>query len=303
MLIEGGKDATRAKTDPVVEGSEASFMADVIEASREVPVIVDFWAQWCGPCRTLGPALEAAVRAQNGRVRMVKIDVDRNQRLAQQMRIQSIPAVFAFIDGRPVDGFMGAQPPAQIRQFVERIVAMAGTGDGLEQALAAAEAMLEEGAAADAAQTFAAILEEEPGNPRALAGLARAHLALGDTARAGQILGMVPAEKRNDRHVVAAQAELDLLNQGAEAGEIGELRARVARDPADLGAKFDLAVALAGNRRAEEAIELLLEIIRRDRDWNEGAAKTQLFKLFDMLGPSHPLTLKGRRRLSSVLFA
>ncbi|HEU0220736.1 MAG TPA: co-chaperone YbbN [Paracoccaceae bacterium] len=296
---EGGA----AAADFVKEGSEASFVADVIEASREVPVIVDFWATWCGPCKTLGPALEAAVRAQRGKVRMVKIDVDRNQRIAAQMRIQSIPAVYAFVDGRPVDGFMGALPQSQVKEFVERIAGMGHAAASLDEALQVAEEMLAEGAVADAAQTFAAILAEERENVRAIAGLARAHVAASEIERARQVLAMVPAAKAGDPAVLAAKAEIELAEQSAEAGEVGELRAWVEKHPDDLQARFDLALALIGARRIEEAMEALLEIFRRDREWKDGAAKAQLFKLFDMLGPKDPLTLKGRRRLSSMIFA
>jgi len=288
--------------DLVKDGSEASFMADVIEASAETPVIVDFWAPWCGPCKTLGPALEKAVTEARGKVRMVKIDVDRNQMLASQMRIQSIPAVFAFVGGQPVDGFMGAQSPAQIKAFVERIIAMGGGNAGLEEALAMAEEMLAEGAAADAAQTFAAILAEEEGNPAAIAGLARAHLALGDLDQARGILGLVPADKAGDAAILAARAQIDLAEASAGAGEAGALEAALARNPDDHQARFDLALALIGAGDHAGAIEALLELFRRDRDWNEGAARTQLFKLFDSLGPKSELAQKGRRKLSSMIF-
>jgi putative thioredoxin len=292
-----------AQPDPVMDSSEAGFANDVIEASRTVPVIVDFWATWCGPCKTLGPSIEAAVRAQRGKVRLVKIDVDKNQRISQQMRIQSIPAVYAFVDGRPVDGFMGALPPGQVKEFVERVAGMGPAAESLDEALAAADAMLAEGAVADAAQTFAAILAEEPGNAHAIAGLARSHVAAGDTARAEQVLAMVPKEKSSDPAVLAARAAIDLAVAGSEAGDVRALRAAVEAEPGDLQARFDLATALAAARKNEEAIDLLLDLFRRDREWNEGAAKTQLFKLFDSLGPKHEAVLKGRRRLSSMIFA
>ena len=278
-------------------------MADVIEASREVPVIVDFWAPWCGPCKTLTPAIEKAVTEARGKVRLVKIDVDQNQMIAAQMRVQSIPAVFAFVNGQPVDGFLGAQPPAQIKAFVERLIASSGGNAGLEEALAMAEEMLSEGAVADAAQTFAAILAEEEGNPAALAGLARAHLALGDIERARDVLALAPKEKAADPALAAARAQVELAEASAGAGEAGELAARVARDPADLQARYDLAMALIGKGDTEGAIDALLEVFRRDREWNEGAAKTQLFKLFDSLGPKSEAAAKGRRRLSSMIFA
>lgn len=299
MQGQGGS----AQMDLIRDGSEQTFMADVIEASREVPVIVDFWAPWCGPCKTLGPAIEAAVRAERGKVRLVKIDVDKNQRIAAQMRIQSIPAVYAFVDGRPVDGFMGALPPGQVKEFVTRIAGMGGAAAGLEEALEAAEQMLAEGAVADAAQTFGAILQEEPESLRALAGLVRCYVAAGNVEQAEQLLAGVPAGKANDPHVLAAKAEIELARASSEAGEVGHLRALVEAEPANLQARFDLATALIGAKKTEEAVDQLLELFRRDREWNDGAAKAQLFKLFDLLGPKDPLTLKGRRRLSSMIFA
>ena len=290
-------------SDLVKDGNEASFMADVIEASMEVPVIVDFWAPWCGPCKTLGPALEQAVAAAKGKIRMVKVDVDQNQRLAAQLRVQSIPAVFAFYRGQPVDAFMGAQSPAQIKAFLDRLIAESGGNAGLEDALAMAEEMLEEGAVADAAQTFSAILVEDEGNPAALGGLARAHLALGEIDKAKAILGLAPKEKLNDPAILAARAQIELAGSGADAGEVAELAAEVERDPANHQARFDLADALYAKGDAEGAISQLLELFRRDREWNEGAAKTRLFTLFDSLGPKDPAVLKGRRSLSSMIFA
>ena len=288
---------------PIKDATEATFMADVVEASMEVPVIVDFWAPWCGPCKTLGPALEKALTEAKGKVRMVKIDVDQNQRIAAQMRVQSIPAVFAFVGGQPVDGFLGAQSPAQIKQFVERLVAMSGGNDGLVEALALAEEMLGEGAAADAAQTFSAILVEDEGNVAAIAGLARAHLALGEVERAREILALAPADKAGDSAILAARAQIDLAEMSAGAGETADLRAAVERNPDDLQARYDLAMALVGGGDNAGAIDALLELFRRDREWNEGAAKAQLFKIFDSLGPKSEEAQKGRRRLSSMIFA
>ena len=288
---------------PIKDATEATFMADVIEASMEVPVIVDFWAPWCGPCKTLGPALEKAVTEAKGKVRLVKVDVDQNQRIAAQMRVQSIPAVFAFVGGQPVDGFMGAQSPAQVKQFVERLIATSGGNAGLEEAVEAAEEMLAQGDAAGAAETFAAILQEEEGNVVAVAGLARAHLALGDTVRAREFLALAPMEKANDPALLAAQAQIDLAEASADAGEAGELEARLASDADDHQARYDLAMALIGKGDAAGAIDALLELFRRDREWNEGAAKAQLIKLFDSLGPRSEAAQKGRRRLSSLIFA
>ena len=291
------------QASPIKDGTEATFMADVIEASREVPVIVDFWAPWCGPCKTLGPALEKAVTEAKGKVRLVKIDVDQNQMIAAQLRVQSIPAVFAFVNGQPVDAFMGAQPPAAIKAFVERLIQMSGGNAGLEEALAAAEEMLAEGAAADVAQTFAAVLQEDEGNVAALSGLARAYLALGDTERAKGVLELAPKGKENDPAVAAARAQIELAEASAGAGETAELEAALARDPDDHRARFDLAMARVRKGDTEGAIEALLELFRRDREWNDGAAKAQLFKLFDSLGPRSEAAQKGRRRLSSMIFA
>lgn len=294
--------AASGNADLIKDSGEATFMEDVIEASREVPVIVDFWAPWCGPCKTLGPALEQAVREAKGKVRMVKVDVDQNQRIAAQMRVQSIPAVFGFVDGQPVDAFMGAQTPAQIKEFINKLVA-AGGGGGLDDALEAAEEMLEAGALADAVQTFAAILGEDEGNPRALGGMARAYLAMGDVAKARDILAMAPKDKASDPAITAVLAQIDLLEATADAGDESEILAALERNPEDHQARFDLALALVAKARNEEAIDTLLDLFRRDREWNDGAAKEQLFKIFDSLGPKSEVARTGRRRLSSMIFS
>jgi putative thioredoxin len=294
--------APAAKADLVKDATEATFMADVIDASAEVPVIVDFWAPWCGPCKTLGPALEAAVNAAGGKVKMVKVDIDRNQNIAAQMRIQSIPAVFAFVNGQPVDGFMGAQSPSEIKAFIEKVVAMGGGNDGLEEALTAADEMLDQGAVTDAAQTYAAVLGEDRENVRAIAGMARAHLALGDIDKAKAILDMAPEAKQHYVAITTVRAQIELTEAAAGAGDTAELQAAVDANPDDHQARFDLALALIGAGDAEGAIDALIEIFRRDREWNEGAAKEQLFKLFDSLGPKSVAAQKGRRRLSSMIF-
>ena len=292
------------RPSPIKDATEATFMADVIEASKEVPVIVDFWAPWCGPCKTLTPALEKAVTEAKGKVRLVKIDVDQNQRIAAQMRVQSIPAVFAFVGGQPVDGFMGAQSPAQIKAFVDRLIAMSGGNAGLEEALAAGRGDAGQGAAADAAQTFAAILAEDEGNVAALAGLARSYLALGELERAREILALAPKGKENDP-ALARGAGADRARRGERRRRRGGgARARRwSANPDDHQARYDLAMALVGKGDQEGAIDALLELFRRDREWNDGAAKTQLFKLFDSLGPKSEAAQKGRRRLSSMIFA
>ncbi len=286
----------------IKDATEASFMADVIEASQEVPVIVDFWAPWCGPCKTLGPALEAAVTAARGAVRMVKIDVDQNQAIAAQLRIQSIPTVYAFWQGRPVDAFQGALPASDLKKFVDKLAALAGDG-GLSEALEEAEQFLAEGAAADAAQVFAAILAQIPESAGALGGLARAQIALGQFDQAEALLANAPAEMTNAKEIEAARAQLALARQAADAGPVDDLRAQVAADPDNHQARFDLAQALYAKGDAEGAIDALLELFRRDRDWNEGAAKAQLFTIFDALKPTDPLVARGRRRLSSMIFA
>lgn len=303
MLELGGAAPNAAEL--IKDVSEATFMADVVEASNEVPVIVDFWAPWCGPCKTLGPALEAEVMAAKGAVKMVKVNVDENQMIAGQLRVQSIPTVFAFFQGQPIDAFQGALPPSEIKAFVAKVIEAAGgdTSGGLEEALEAAEAMLEEGAAVDAAQTFAAILGEDPENAQAFAGMARAQMALDDLDQAEAILNGVPVEISGDGAIEAAFAQLQLARQAADAGPVAELSAAVDANPDDLQARFDLAQALAANGQNDDAVDHLLDIFRRDREWNEGAAKTQLFTIFDALKPNDPIVLNGRRKLSSMIFA
>lgn len=304
----GVADATKApndlnKADLIKEGSEATFLQDVVEMSQTVPVIVDFWAPWCGPCKTLGPQLEAAVTAAKGKVRMVKIDVDRAPQLSQQLRIQSIPTVYAFFQGKPVDGFQGAVSGSEVKKFVEKLAAMNPEDGGLAEALEAAEAMLAEGAAADAAETFAAVLAEEPENAVAYGGLIRAHLAMGDLDKADEIAAAAPTQIATSPEVSAAKAQIELARQAANAGPEDLLRAAVQRDPADRQARFDLATALHAAGKVEEAVTTLLDLFKLDRDWNEGAAKTQLFIIFGALKPQDPIVLAGRRRLSSMIFA
>ena len=299
-MLELNPRAAAPAADPIKETTEAGFMADVVEASREVPVIVDFWAPWCGPCKTLGPMLEDAVRRAKGRVRMVKVDVDQAQGIAQQLRIQSIPTVYAFWQGQPVDGFQGALPQSEVDAFVDRVAAAGGDG-GLADALAAAEESLAQGAATDAAQIFAAIAQEDPANAAAYGGLVRAHLAMGEAARARQLLDAAPREVVGAPEIEAARAQVELAEQAASAGPVAELEARVEAEPSDHQARYDLATALIASGDAQGAVDHLLELFRRDREWSDGAAKAQLLTIFEAAGPKDPVALSGRRRLASMI--
>ncbi|MGB3148111.1 MAG: tetratricopeptide repeat protein [Paracoccaceae bacterium] len=304
MLEFGQQQSSAAAADMIKDVAEASFAKDVLEASKSVPVIVDFWAPWCGPCKTLGPALEAAVVAAKGKVRMAKINVDQNQTIAAQLRIQSIPTVYAFWQGKPVDGFQGAIGGAEIKAFVAKLAELAGGADGgLEEAVAAAEEMLAEGAIVDAADTFAAVLGEEPENAAAYGGLVRAHVALGNLDQAEGLLAAAPAAIAGAPPLEAARAQLELARQAANAGPVTELQAALAATPDDPQLRFDLALALHASGQVDQAVEELLELFRRDREWKDGAARSQLFTIFEALKPNDPIVLKGRRRLSSMIFA
>lgn len=302
ILFDGAQDAPQT-SDFIKDVTEADFMAEVVEASMQIPVIVDFWAPWCGPCKTLGPQLEAEVARHKGRVKMAKVNVDENQMIAGQLQVQSIPTVYAFFQGRPVDAFQGALPQSQIKQFVDKLIALGGDDGGLADALAAAEAMLDEGEHADAAETFAAIIGEEPENSAAWGGLIRAHLAGGDFAAAHAALSQVPPAILASSPIEAAKAKLQLAEQASHAGPLAQLRTAVEANPGDQQARLDLAQALLADNSTEEAIELLLESFRLDRDWNDGAVKAQLLTVFDSLKPTDPIAQKGRRKLSSLIFA
>ena len=302
-MIELGAQPPAA--DLIKDVSEANFMADVVELSKTVPVIVDFWADWCGPCKTLGPSLEAAVTKAKGAVRMAKVNVDENQMLASQLQVQSLPTVMAFWQGKPIDAFQGALPPSEVDAFLTRVIAASG-GDasgGLDEAIEAAEEMLTEGAATDAAETFAAILQEEPENARAYGGMIRAHIAMDDLDQAEAILNGAPAGISDTPELEAAHAQLELAKQAQNAGPVAELTAAVEANPDDPQARFDLAQALQANGDTQGAVDQLLDLFRRDRDWNDDAARKQLFTIFDALKPDDPIALNGRRKLSSLIFA
>ena len=285
--------------------SEATFMQDVIEASKEKPVIVDFWAPWCGPCKTLGPQLEEAVKAANGAVTMAKVNVDENQMIAGQMQVQSIPTVFAFANGQPVDGFQGAVSGSEIKAFVDRVVAANGgeVENGLDSAIKSAEQMLIEGDFEAAIETFSAILEEDSANLKSYVGLIKSHLALDDLDQAEAILNGAPIEISQSPEFESIHAQIELAKQAREAGPINDLVFLVEQKPDDHDARFKLAQALHGAGQIEEAVDQLLELFKRDREWNDGAAKSQLFIIFEALEPNNAIVLNGRRKLSSLIFA
>jgi len=298
--------AASVDADLIKDTTEATFMADVVEASQEVPVIVDFWAPWCGPCKTLGPQLEAAVRAAKGAVKMVKVDVDQAQMIAGQLQIQSIPTVYCFHKGQPIDGFQGAQPESEIKAFVDRCVKAGGgeaPGEQLQDAVDAAEEMLAEGAASDAAQTFEAILGEDPNHAGAYGGMVRAHIAMDALDQAEALLNGAPLEISKAPELEAAHAQLELARQAADAGPVADLTAAVEANANDHQARFDLAQALYAHGDVQGAVDQLLVLFGKDREWNDGGAKTQLFTIFDALKADDPIALNGRRKLSSMIFA
>jgi putative thioredoxin len=289
----------------IKEVSEATFMQDVVEASKERPVIVDFWAPWCGPCKTLGPQLEEAVKAANGAVTMAKVNVDENQAIAGQMQVQSIPSVFAFANGQPVDGFQGAVSASEIKAFVDRVVATNGgeVESGLDSAVASAEQMIDDGDFEAAIETFSAILEEDANNIKSYIGLIKCHIAVGDLDQAEAILNGTPLEISQSPEIEPVHAQIELAKQARDAGPINELALRIEKNPDDNDARFKLAQALYGAGQVEDAVDQLLELFKRDREWNDGAAKAQLFIIFEALEPNNEIVLNGRRKLSSLIFA
>ena len=287
----------------IKDSDTRTFMADVVEMSRKVPVIVDFWAPWCGPCKQLGPMLEKLVKQANGKVRLVKVNVDENQQLAGQMRVQSIPAVFAFVDGQPVDGFMGALPESQIKQFIDRLGTRGGMAEEIEAAVTAGREALARNDVAEAAQIFAQVLGVDREHAGAIAGLARCQIASGDLEQAKATLALVPPAKANDPEVVSAKAALELAQTPVDHGEIANLTRAIEANGDDHQARLDLAVALNAAGKKQEALDHLLHIVRRKRDWNEEAARKQLVKFFEAWGPKDEFTLQGRRKLSSILFS
>jgi len=297
-----GETSAAGPGELIKEGTDAGFGADVVEASREQPVIVDFWATWCGPCRTLGPSLERAVVAAKGKVKLVKIDIDKHPAVAQQLRVQSIPAVFAFVDGRPVDGFMGAVPESQIKQFIDRLVAShpGAAGDAVADMLAMARESLDLGDLGGAAQAYSQILQADPENLAALGGLARCYLLGGDAERAAEVAAMAPEGAKN-ADLESVRAALALAQ--AAPSETAEFERRLAADPDDHAARLELAKAFAGQGRFKEASDELLTIIERDREWNDEAARKQLLTVFEAAGHGSDVAKQGRRRLSSLIFS
>lgn len=303
----GGADVaapgTSAPSAYIKDSNIDTFAADVIDASREVPVIVDFWAPWCGPCKQLGPMLEKLVNEAKGAVRMVKVNIDENQEIARQLRIQSIPTVYAFKNGQPVDGFMGAVPESQLRAFIQQLTGGHAGHDHAEEVLAAADEAFAAGDVNMAAQAYAHVLQDEPGHPKAVAGLARCYLKTGDVERAKNTLQLVRPDGAADEAIRAVEAELKLREQAADTGDLDEFKRKLAADPNDHQARYDLALALDAKGDRESAMNELLDIVKRDRKWNDDAARKHLVTLFEALGPADPLTLAARRKLSSILFS
>lgn len=294
--------APSASADIIKDTTTQAFGKDVIEASRKALVIVDFWADWCGPCKQLTPIIEKVVRSYGGKVLLVKLNVDQHPAIAGQLRIQSLPTVYAFRDGRPLDGFMGAQPESAVKAFIDRLLGDSGQAE-VAEALAAGEQAIEAGDLQAAAEIFAAVLQDDGQNVQAIAGLAKCYLKSGDVERAEQTLALVPPEKRNAPQIASVTATIALSRKVEQAGSTAELEARLAANPKDHQSRYDLALALAARGDKEQAIQQLLEIFRRERQWNDEAARKQLVQFFEAWGPKDPMTIEGRRRLSSLMFS
>jgi putative thioredoxin len=304
MLENGGRVAAVAAPEGLIkETTTQGFMKDVIEESKRQPVLIDFWAPWCGPCKQLTPLLEKIVKNAKGAVKLVKMNIDDHPAIPGQMGIQSIPAVIAFVNGQPADGFMGALPESQILAFIDRVTKGKAGGNETAELIKSADVAIAEGDTQGAAEIYSHILEEDPANVPALAGLARCHVANNELEKAKQVLTQVPAAKQNDAALAAARAALEVAEQASSVGPIGELEQKVAANPLDHQARFDLAVALNAAGKRQEAVDRLMEIIRRDRKWNEDGARKQLVQLFEAWGPTDEATVAGRKTLSSVLFA
>ncbi|WP_068878178.1 MULTISPECIES: co-chaperone YbbN [unclassified Phenylobacterium] len=299
MTLIGETQGAPAAADLIKDATDASFIADVVEASKTTPVIVDFWATWCGPCRQLGPALEKAVLAAKGAVKLVKVDIDKNPAYAGQLRVQSIPAVFAFVDGRPVDGFMGALPDSQVKQFVDRLAKQGGASP-IDELLSMAKESLELGDAGGAAQAYAQALQMDPANVKAIGGMARVLQQAGDLDQARQVLDMAPPDAK-DPDIDAVRAALALADQAPS--ETAEFEARILADADDHEARLEYAKALAASGQMHEAVDQLIESIRRDREWNDQAARKQLLTIFEAAGPMSDVAKQGRRKLSTILFS
>jgi putative thioredoxin len=293
--------AAAADADLIKNTTTKDFMSDVVDASREVPVLVDFWAPWCGPCKQLTPILEKAVRAAKGAVRLVKLNIDEHPQIPGQMGVQSIPAVFAFQDGRPVDGFMGALPESRVTAFIARLIG--DTVDDTAADIEAAEAALASGDLNTAAQLFGEVLQQDRENVQSLAGLAKCYIKTGDLPRAEQTLALVPSAKADAAPVASARSALELARKAGEAGDVESLKAKLAAEPKDPQTRFDLALALNAKGDRNGALEELLTLVAKNRTWNDDAARKQILQLFDAWGPTDPATISGRQRLSSLLFA
>jgi putative thioredoxin len=305
IIEQGSGPAPQAAVDLIKETTTQTFVKDVIEESKHQPVLIDFWAPWCGPCRQLTPIIEKAVRAAGGKVKLVKMNIDEHPAIPGQMGIQSIPAVIAFVNGQPADGFMGAVPESQVTAFIDKLTAgMPGAGEpNIAEILAEADAVFAEGDPTAAAQIYAEVLSVDATNMPALAGLAKCYVATGAIEQAKQTLAMVPESKRNDAAVKAVQASLELAEQAQAVGPITELEQKLAANPLDHQARFDLATALNANGNRAEATEQLLAIVKRDRKWNEDGARKQLVQFFEAWGPTDEATVDGRKRLSTILFS